>query len=396
MYYHASDTIAQHHIDLADTVARLDAYLYANQGTPVRLGSTADFLSLDEDILSNLLELYERQGVVTRHRLPVCPQCDMVIEEEEPSVLVLCDLCEGEFDITVMAHEVVYTPRTAPFESGAAVPNTSTGVEEGDGLAKMIGFKHPHRVCDEVGMLHDGAIAPTIMPDCLYSHGSTKRILHHTSSTTGEDQRDVEKRHTVTVLFVAGDRGGSQRHQIQTPREFNAIDEALRACEYRDTFYLARPILAATHQKFVEAYRHRPAILHFAGHGDNRSLTFISDEGSLVSQTPVTEEQLAAILGSFPDRVRLCVLNTCNSASVAKHLVDTHVADAAVGWPAQLADAAAIAFSRALYGRLGDGLSLSRSIALAAQSYGSEESPELYTDEGIDPDVTNFVTRTEA
>src|SRR5215831_1316032 len=104
MYYHASDIIARHHLDLADPVTRLDAYLYANQGTPVRVGSTADFLSLDEDILSNLLELYERQGVVTRHQLPVCPQCDMVVEREERAALVLCDLCEREFDVNVMAH----------------------------------------------------------------------------------------------------------------------------------------------------------------------------------------------------------------------------------------------------------------------------------------------------
>lgn len=61
--------------------------------------------------------------------------------------------------------------------------------------------------------------------------------------------------------------------------------------------------------------------------------------------------------------------------------------DAAVGWPAKLADAAAIAFNRTLYGRLGDGLSLSQSVTLAAQGCGAEESPVLYTDEGVERDV---------
>lgn len=395
MYYHESDTIAQQHLDLAETVARLDAYLYTNQGTPVRVGSTADFLSLDEDILGNLLELYETRRVVTRRRLPVCPQCDVIIEGEESSVLVLCDLCEGEFDVTVTEHEAVYTPRSTQFECGDAVPNTGTGVEKVDGLAKIISCKNPNQMGDEVGMLHSADRVPSIPPDRISSLGPTKRTLHKPSDR-GEGQHDVENRSTVTVLFVAGDRGGGQRHQIQTPRELNAIEEALRACKYRDTFHLATPLLAATRQKFVESYRHRPAILHFAGHGDDRSLSFILDEGSLVSPTPVTAGQLAAILGNFPDRVRLCVLNTCNSASVAKHLVDTHVVDAAVGWPAKLADATAIAFSRALYGRLGDGLPLSQSIMLATQSCSSEEPPESYTDEGVDPGVTTFVTRTEA
>jgi len=138
----------------------------------------------------------------------------------------------------------------------------------------------------------------------------------------------------------------------------------------------------------VAAYRDRPAILHFAGHGDDRSLSLILDQGLVASQTPVIAEQLATILGAFPNRIRLCVLNTCASASVAQHIVDAHVVDAAVGWPTQLADATAIAFSGALYRCLGDGLALSQSVTLAAQSCSLEEMPMLYTDESVDRDMS--------
>ncbi len=89
------------------------------------------------------------------------------------------------------------------------------------------------------------------------------------------------------------------------------------------------------------------------------------------------------------------MLNTCDSASVAKHLVDAHVVEAAVGWPAKLADAVAVAFSRALYGRLGDGLTLLQSVNLAAQSCGSEDEPVLHTDASVDPKVFTFVERGE-
>jgi CHAT domain-containing protein len=180
------------------------------------------------------------------------------------------------------------------------------------------------------------------------------------------------------LLFVAGDRGGTQRNQIQIPREFASIDEALRASQFREAFALASPILAATRQTIVEAYKHRPVIIHFAGHGDQRSLSFILDQGVVVTETQVFADQLSAILRHFPRPVRLCVLNTCNSASIAQHLVDAGVVEAAIGWPGTLADATAIAFSRAFYGCIGDGLTLSQAIGLAAESSGIGDAPLLF------------------
>lgn len=181
------------------------------------------------------------------------------------------------------------------------------------------------------------------------------------------------------VLFIAGDRGGTQRNQIQIPREFASMDEALRAREFRDAFTLAPPILAATRQTVVEAYKHRPVIIHFAGHGDQRSLSFIllDDQGVVVTETQVFADQLSAILRNFPRPVRLCVLNTCNSASIAQHLVDAGVVEAAIGWPGMLADATAIAFSKAFYGCIGNGLTLAQAIGLAAESSGIGDAPLL-------------------
>jgi hypothetical protein len=194
-------------------------------------------------------------------------------------------------------------------------------------------------------------------------------------------------RASIPVVFVAGDRGGSQRNQAQIPKEFSSIQDALRGSEHRDAFVVAPPVLGATRQAIVEAYRHKPTILHFAGHGDERSLSFILDQGVLVSQTNVAAEQLVSILRSFPQRVRLCVLNTCASAEIAAHLAASGVVDAAIGWPSRVTDDVAIAFSRALYGRLGDGLPLARSVVLAEQSCGCEKSPVLCTSDGIDQEM---------
>ena len=193
-----------------------------------------------------------------------------------------------------------------------------------------------------------------------------------------------EGNEAIRILLVAGDRGGIQRHQAQIPRELASIKEAIQRSRYRETFDVVTPILGATREMLVEAYSCRPAILHFAGHGDDRSLSLILDQGALVRETSLSAEQLAAVLGNFPKRVRLCVLNTCNSASVAAQLTHKAVVDAAIGWPSKVDDDIAIAFSRALYGRLGDGLSLESSLALASQSCGGKDSPVLHTSENVD------------
>ncbi len=71
----------------------------------------------------------------------------------------------------------------------------------------------------EVKMLHGDVRVPIISPDSIHSLGPTKRALPHARTDAGEGQLEGEKRHPVIVLFIAGDRGGPQRNQIQIPRE---------------------------------------------------------------------------------------------------------------------------------------------------------------------------------
>ena len=195
----------------------------------------------------------------------------------------------------------------------------------------------------------------------------------------------------VRVLFVAGDRGGTRTNQIQTHREFDSIQRELRGAKHRDRFAAPTAIHAVTHQKITAAYRDGPNIMHFAGHGDDRSLSFIVDQGLLVSQAPIMADQLGRILGNFPERIRLCVLNACGSDPVASHLVRAKVVDAAIGWPDKVSDGVAIAFTEALYRGLGDGLSIARSVALASESSQATTPAVLHMCEGCDPDVNPFV-----
>ena len=234
----------------------------------------------------------------------------------------------------------------------------------------------------EVDVLNGNVKVPRVSAENIFSFA-----LPSAGSEVKLRRSEISERTSVNIIFVAGDRGGAQRNQIQIPREFQSILDALRGSEHRDAISLANPILAATYKTLVEAYRQRPGILHFAGHGDDRSLSFISDQGLVVSQIPLITERLVSILNNFPERVRLCVLNTCDSEAVAKELVAKHATDAAIGWSGKVADSDAIKFSGTFYGRLGDGLSLAQSIELASQSLVSANSPVLFVDEGVDRNV---------
>lgn len=197
----------------------------------------------------------------------------------------------------------------------------------------------------------------------------------------------AEGRSSVRVLFIAGDRGGSQDCQLQIPREYHAIQRALRACEHRDAIALANPILGATRERLAEAYRERPAVVHFAGHGNDRSLSIIENHGPLANATPLEADHLCDMLRTMQQRVRLCVLNACVSAELAQRLVDAGVVDYAIGWPAKVSDSAAIAFSIALYGALGDGRRIGDAVTLATLACGPGDQPVLVLADQSESDV---------
>lgn len=189
---------------------------------------------------------------------------------------------------------------------------------------------------------------------------------------------------SVRVLFIVGDRGGSRVSQLQTPNEYHAIQEALRASKHRDVIALANPILGATRPRLAEAYRERPAVVHFAGHGSTRSLSIIEDQGAVANEVSLTIEELCKMLRTLQSSVRLCVLSTCDSAEVAQALVDANVVEFAIGWRGKVSDSAAIAFGRALYGALGEGQGIAVAVEVAAVACGSQVSPMLAAAKGAD------------
>jgi hypothetical protein len=233
-----------------------------------------------------------------------------------------------------------------------------------------------------VQVLNGHVKVPAVSPENILSIGCAEDVVAGKPIEVGRRGPAGGTRSSVTVLFIAGDRGGFQVNQLKIPNEYHAIQDALRASKHRDIISLGTPILAATRERLAQAYRQQPKIIHFAGHGDNRSLSIIEDHGLLASETPFDAQQFGEMVRTIEERVWLCVLNACESAALARQIVAAGTVDCAVGWPAQIPDSAAIAFSRALYGALGDGRSLADAVCVGAQACGATYNPVLVAADG--------------
>lgn len=239
----------------------------------------------------------------------------------------------------------------------------------------------------EVPVLNGQVKVPVVELRNILTLGRAQQAATGTPVSAPSRTPVPERRSSARILFIAGDRGGSQVNQLQIPREYNTIQDSLHACKHRDVIALANPILGATRERLALAYRERPTVVHFAGHGDDRSLLIIEDHGLLANETPLDANQLCDMLRTMQERVRLCVLNACVSLDLAQRLVDEGAVDFAVGWPAKVSDSAAIAFSTALYAALGDGRSIGDAVTLARLACGSGDQPVLVAGDRSDTDV---------
>ena len=209
-------------------------------------------------------------------------------------------------------------------------------------------------------------------------------------SATRQEQslfaREAGNRNSVRILFIAGDRGGTQLNQIQMPKEFHAIQQALRASEHRSSISLTDPILAATRERLAQAYVHRPKVVHFAGHGDERSLSIIEDHHVLANEMNLNSEEFGNMLKAIEEEVVLCVLNACDSKELARDLKDAGVVEHAIGWSNEVSDSTAIKFSAALYRALGDGRTVRDAFDISRSACDPHEVPELFSRKGA-PEV---------
>lgn len=188
---------------------------------------------------------------------------------------------------------------------------------------------------------------------------------------------------TIKVLFVASNP--LDQNQLRLDEEIRAITEKIRASDYRDSVQLVSRWAVRTSDLLQALNELKPHVVHFSGHGSiNNELIFQADNGStkLVSQ-----KAIVTTMSTVADNIRLVVFNACFSQDQAE-AVTQHV-EAAIGMSDAIGDNAARVFAAQFYSAIGFGRSIKQAFdqgisALLLEGIPEEETPVLFTQEGID------------
>ncbi|MDR3638882.1 MAG: hypothetical protein P4L84_34070 [Isosphaeraceae bacterium] len=240
---------------------------------------------------------------------------------------------------------------------------------------------------EELTQIHNGDVIIVNAPVSGSVVGSGSQTS--TAQTNSQPLLDTK----FVIQFVAGDRGGGPRAQLQLPREEKKIKESVALGKRRDAFEFAPPVFAASIDEVIACQQHRPAIVHFAGHGEQRQMILVRDRDPLVDLMRLHEQEAEVLFKNFPDRLRLVVFNTCHSIDVASHLVTENIVDMAIAIEGSIPDDHAVRFAATLYRQLADGRSAQAAFDLAGLQVSDLDavaSPKLLYAAGVDPAVVIF------
>ena len=197
----------------------------------------------------------------------------------------------------------------------------------------------------------------------------------------------------IKVLFFAANP--QDQTQLRLDEEIRSITEKIRLSEYRDSVELISKWAVRPSDLLQALNEHKPHIVHFSGHGsDTDQIIFLDPDGK---SKPVSKKAIDELMRAMTDNVRVVIFNTCFSSSQAE-AVTQHV-DVAIGMSASIGDEAGRVFSSQFYSAIGFGRSVKDAFdqaraALMLQNIPEENTPQLFTRPGIDPDEIILVQPT--
>jgi hypothetical protein len=191
----------------------------------------------------------------------------------------------------------------------------------------------------------------------------------------------------MRILFVAA--GPLDEVQLRLAAEHRDVTARIRSSTRRDQVVVDE-LMAARKSDLLDALnRHRPTILHIAGHGGPTGVVL---EDAAGKSSYLTGAQLAAVV-EVADTLKLVVLNSCESSAPASALL-THV-DAAIGMTRSIGDEAALSFAAQFYASLAEGVPVTRAFAQAKVAIDlaglpDDQTPALYVRPGVDGSSMTF------
>jgi hypothetical protein len=216
---------------------------------------------------------------------------------------------------------------------------------------------------------------------------SPRGMPSSTASTAEPDQPSAPP--AVSILFLAASPADLPR--LRLDQEARRVDEGLRRGRLGERFRMDQHWAVRAADLLDTLLRHRPAVVHFAGHGDAQGQLYLESDAGRA--TPVAPDALARLLAA-PGSVRCAVLNACWTDALADALLA--VTACVVGMASDVGDAAAIAFAAGFYRALAEGESVAQAVAAGraeAMAEGGEEAAlavQLRAAAGVDPAAVRF------
>jgi len=162
-------------------------------------------------------------------------------------------------------------------------------------------------------------------------------------------------RSTVLVLLA----NPTDTPQLRLAKEYRAIQESIKVARHRDQLAVQVGMAVRYTDLHDLMLEHRPAIVHFAGHGSVNGIALLDEHDRACPVPPGALRDLFGILGND---VRCVVLNACLSDdqafAIARHI------PCVVGMSGAVLDDVAIEFAASFYRAIADGASVATSLRL--------------------------------
>ena len=188
-----------------------------------------------------------------------------------------------------------------------------------------------------------------------------------------------------TILFLSANPDGTDK--LELIKECNIINQKIRSSAGRELFKLEQRHDISIKSLIEELLNYNPQILHFSGHGSDKSALIFKNENTGQSEEvpPIALSNLFKVLSK---KIDLVLLNACYSETQARAIAE-HV-DCVIGMSEAIYDTAAIEFASIFYLSLGFKKSVKEAFDLATTQLGllsipGDAIPKLIVKEGIDP-----------
>jgi len=188
----------------------------------------------------------------------------------------------------------------------------------------------------------------------------------------------------ITILFLSANP--SETKPLELIKECNIIDQKLRSSAEKGTFKLEQRHDISIKWLIEELLNYNPQILHFSGHGSEKSaLIFQSENTGEIEEVP--QFALSEVFRVLGGKIDLVFLDACYSERQARAIAE-HV-NCVIGMSDAIPEITATEFASTFYSSLGFGKNIKDAYDLAMAQLGllsmpGDRIPKLIVKEGME------------